>query len=155
MPYTQTAEVIVRAPRATVFVALLDPDAIAAWRTPDNMSAEVLEWEPEVRGRFRVSLTYDGAEAGKTEGGTDTYGGRFVEIVADELVVEVIEFESDDAELAGEMTITTTLRDTDEGTEVELRHDGIPDAVSAEDNAHGTRMSLAKLAAYVEAKPAG
>jgi hypothetical protein len=70
-------------------------------------------------------------------------------------VVEVIEFDSPDADLAGEMTMTTTLRDVPEGTEVELTHDGIPDAVPPEENATGTRMSLAKLSAYVERNAAG
>jgi hypothetical protein len=48
------------------------------------------------------------------------------------------------------MTMTWKLRDADGGTEVDLLHEGLPDAVPPEDNATGTRMSLAKLAAYVE-----
>jgi hypothetical protein len=51
------------------------------------------------------------------------------------------------------MTMTTTLRDVDGGTEVEIRHDGIPDRVPAADNETGTRMALANLAAYVESGP--
>jgi hypothetical protein len=53
------------------------------------------------------------------------------------------------------MTMTTTLRDVPGGTEVELRHDGVPDAVAPADNRTGTRMALAKLAAYVERRAAG
>ncbi|MBJ7357604.1 SRPBCC domain-containing protein [Nocardioides sp.] len=153
--YSQTATQVVRAPRAAVYSALVDADAVARWRVPDDMTAEVLEWEARPGGRFRVSLTYVGEQLGKTEGGTDTYSGRFADLVADAQVVEVLEFESADPALAGEMTMTTTLRDVDAGTEVELRHDGIPDAVRAEDNAAGTRMALANLAAYVEARAAG
>ena len=67
-----------------------------------------------------------------------------------EQVVEVIAFETADPDLAGEMTMTFTLRDVEGGTEVELLHEGLPDAVPPEDNATGTRMALAKLAAYVE-----
>jgi uncharacterized protein YndB with AHSA1/START domain len=102
-----------------------------------------------------VSLTYSDPErAGKTDGATDTYAGRFVRLVPDEQVVEELAFETDDPELAGTMTMTWTLRDADVegggGTEVDLLHEGLPDAVPPEDNATGTRMSLANLAAYVE-----
>ena len=68
----------------------------------------------------------------------------------DERVVEVIRFDSLDPDLAGEMTMTMVLADADGGTEVELVHEGIPDAVSPEQNHAGTAMALTKLAAYVE-----
>jgi activator of Hsp90 ATPase-like protein len=64
-------------------------------------------------------------------------------------VVEEIEFEAEDPALRGRMTMTTTLRDADGATEVEIRHDGIPDAVPPEDNETGTRMALDKLARLV------
>jgi len=64
--------------------------------------------------------------------------------------VERIEFETDDPDLQGAMTMTWTLRDADEGTELEVLHEGLPDVVPPEDNETGTRMSLTKLAAYVE-----
>jgi hypothetical protein len=71
--YATTTTGLIRAPRHQVYAALLDPDAVARWRVPDAMTAEVHEWDPRVGGRFRVSLTYDGDEAGKTGGHTDTY----------------------------------------------------------------------------------
>jgi len=49
------------------------------------------------------------------------------------------------------MTITTTLADADGGTDVLVVHEGIPSGVPTIDNETGTRMSLAKLAALVEA----
>jgi uncharacterized protein YndB with AHSA1/START domain len=55
--YAQTASRLVRAPRATVYAALLDPRAIETWRVPDDMTARVAEWEPVEGGRFRVALT--------------------------------------------------------------------------------------------------
>jgi uncharacterized protein YndB with AHSA1/START domain len=149
--YSQTARRLVRATRSAVYAALLDPRAIETWRVPDDMTAHVEEWEAREGGRFRVSLTYRGeAHTGKTEGPTDTYTGRFAQLVPDERVVEVIEFDSPDPDLAGQMTMTTSLRDVDGGTEVELVHEGIPDAVPPEQNHAGTAMALTKLAAYVE-----
>ncbi len=99
-------------------------------------------------GSFRISLIYDAATGtGKTAAHTDTFHGRFVELVADERVVEVVEFETADPAMQGEMTIA----DVDGGTDVLGVHDGLPRDLSAADNEAGWRMSLAKLAALVEA----
>jgi uncharacterized protein YndB with AHSA1/START domain len=141
----------VRAPRSAVYRALVDADAVAAWRVPDGMSAEVHEFDPREGGRYRISLTYDApGEAGKTTANTDTYHGRFVTLVPDERVVEVTEFETEDDALHGEMTMTTTLTDSGGGTEITILHEGIPDVVPKADNETGTRMSLDKLARLVE-----
>jgi Activator of Hsp90 ATPase homolog 1-like protein len=83
-------------------------------------------------GSFRISLTYDEPTGtGKTTAHTDTYHGRFVKLVPNEQVVEVVEFETADPALSGEMTITTTLADADGGTHITAVHDGLPRGVSA------------------------
>ncbi|QXJ21343.1 SRPBCC domain-containing protein [Actinomadura graeca] len=141
----------VRAPRSVVYQALVDADAIAKWRVPSNMSAHVHQFEACEGGVFRISLTYDvPGPTGKSAPRTDTYHGHFAELVPDERVVEVLEFETDDPALRGGMTMTTTLADIDGGTEVVIVHEGIPDAVSSADNEIGTHMALANLAALVE-----
>ena len=140
------------APRAAVYQALLDAGAVAAWRVPDEMSSQVHEWEPREGGVFRVSLSYDvPAGTGKTAEHTDTYHGRFTRLMPDQQVVEVLEFETADPELRGEMTITTTLADTGGGTSVLMVHEGIPDKIPPADNETGTRMALDKLTRLVEA----
>ena len=106
----------VRASRSEVYRALLDPEAVAAWRVPHGMTAAVHEFDVREGGAFRISLTYDDAgETGKSGGHTDTYGGRFTRLVPDEQVVEVSTFETDEPALATEMTMTTTLVDAGEG----------------------------------------
>jgi uncharacterized protein YndB with AHSA1/START domain len=130
---------------------MLDPDAVARWKVPDGMRSEIHVFEPRQGGAFRVSLTYDAPGAtGKTAGRTDTYHGRFLKLVPDELLVEAVEFETDDAELRGEMKITTTLADAGAGTDVTMLHEGLPPGVPPEDNETGTAMALAKLAALLE-----
>lgn len=149
--YTTRVSQYVRAPRSAVYRALLDADAVARWRAPDGMTGRVHEFDAREGGRFRVSLTYDDpGGAGKSEGRTDTYGGHFAELVPDERVVEEIEFEAADPALRTQMTITTTLTDAGDGTEVAVVHEGVPDAVPADANETGTRMSLANLARLVE-----
>jgi uncharacterized protein YndB with AHSA1/START domain len=142
----------IRAPRATVYRALLDAGAIAKWRVPAGMSSRVHEFDAREGGSFRVSLTYDApTETGKSASHTDTYHGHFVKLVPDEQVVEVFEFETADPDLRGEMTMTTTLTDADGGTDVLVVHEGVPDKVPPADNETGTRMALAKLAKLTEA----
>jgi uncharacterized protein YndB with AHSA1/START domain len=141
----------VDAPRVAVYRALVDADAIAAWRVPAGMRSEVHKFDAREGGTFRISLHSDSPDAvGTSSALTDTYHGHFVELVPDERVVEAIEFESDDPALGGVMTMTTTLRESGDGTDVLIEHDGIPDAVNPADNETGTRMALAALAAWVE-----
>ena len=74
-----------------------------------------------------------------------------MKLVENEQVVEVDEFETTNPALQGEMTSTITLTDSDGGTDVVAVHEGLPSGVLTADNETGWRMSLAKLAALVEA----
>jgi uncharacterized protein YndB with AHSA1/START domain len=144
---------IIKAPRRAVCKAFLDPVALAAWRVPDNMTARVHVFDAHEGGTYRMSLTYKDptqSPGGKTSEGTDTFQGRFVELVPDEKIVEAITFESDDAGFSGEMNMTTRLADADGGTEVTILCQGLPAGVRPEDNETGTRQSLRKLAALLE-----
>ena len=150
--YTTRISRHINAARPDVYRALLDAGAIAQWRVPDNMTGRVHEFDAREGGSFRISLTYDEpTRTGKSTAHTDTYHGHFEKLVPDGQVVEVLEFETTDPALRGEMTITTTLTDADGGTDVRVVHEGIPDSVPAADNETGMRMALAHLAALVEA----
>jgi uncharacterized protein YndB with AHSA1/START domain len=143
----------VNAPRPKVYRTLLDPRAVATWMVPTGMTSHVHAFDPREGGTFRISLTYDAPTgAGKTTAHTDTHHGRFIELVPDEKVVEVVEFETADPALQGEMTITISLADADGGTEIVAVHDRLPPGLSPADNEAGWRSSLAKLAALVEAE---
>ncbi|MEV5430893.1 SRPBCC domain-containing protein [Streptomyces sp. NPDC052701] len=152
--YTTQVSGHVDAPRSAVYRVLVSAEEIAQWRVPPDMSSQVHEFDAREGGRFRISLTYDApAGAGKSAARTDTYRGHFARLVPDEQVVEVLEFETEDPALRGTMTMTTTLTDAEGGgTDVLVVHEGVPDAVPAADNETGTRLALANLAQYVEAK---
>lgn len=142
----------IKASRASVYNALIDAEAVARWKVPAEMTCHVHAFDGREGGTFRISLTYDAPDrAGKSTAHTDTYRGRFVQLVPAELVVEVDEFETADPALRGEMTITITLADADGGTDLCAVHDGLPGGVSAADNEAGWREALARLAALVEA----
>jgi uncharacterized protein YndB with AHSA1/START domain len=143
----------VLAPRANVYRALLDARAVAIWMVPTGMTSKVHVFEPREGGSFRISLTYDAPTgAGKTTEQTDTYHGRFLELVPNERVVEEVEFETTDPAMQGVMTMTIALADVDGGTDVDALHDGLPPGLSTADNEAGWRSSLGKLAALVEGK---
>jgi uncharacterized protein YndB with AHSA1/START domain len=152
--YTTQVSGHVNAPRSAVYRVLVSAEEIAQWRVPPDMSSQVHEFDAREGGRFRISLTHDApAGAGESAARTDTYRGHFVKLVPDEQVVEVLEFETEDPALRGAMTMTTTLTDAEGGgTDVLVVHEGVPDAVPAADNETGTRLALANLAQYVEAK---
>jgi uncharacterized protein YndB with AHSA1/START domain len=142
----------VNAPRARVYRALIDGDAVRAWMVPTGMTSHVHAFDAREGGAFRISLTYDAPTAtGKTTAHTDTYHGHFVTLVPDQQVVEVMEFETENPAMQGEMRVTFTLADVDDGTEIVAVHDGVPAGVNPADNEYGWKMSLGKLAALVEA----
>lgn len=139
----------VKAPRAEVYRACIDPALIVRWRVPDNMTAKVHSFDARVGGGYRMSLTYrDPAHpAGKTTDDTDSFTGRFVALIPNEKIIEAVNFETADPGARGEMTITTSFRDADRGTEVVMSFENIPPGIRLEDNDEGTRQSLKKLAA--------
>lgn len=147
----------IKAPRADVYRALLDPRAVEAWMAPDGMTVHMHAFDPRDGGAFRMSLTYDTPSgAGKTDARTDTYHGRFVTLAPNSMVVEVLEFETADPTLQGEMTVTFTLSDAaDGGTDLLAVHEPLPPGLPEADNEEGWKMSLAKLAALVEVAEKG
>lgn len=144
---------IIKAPRAKLYAACLDPDMLARWRVPDKMTGTVHSFDPRVGGSYRMSLTYQdpgSGPGGKTSSDTDSFTGRFVTLVPDEKIVEIVEFESDDPGYARAMTLTTGFEQVPGGTNVTMTFDGLPPGIRPEDNEMGTRQSLARLAALME-----
>jgi uncharacterized protein YndB with AHSA1/START domain len=118
---------------------------------PDGMTSEVHSFDAREAGEFRISLTYDAPTgAGKTSAQTDSFHGRFQRLVADTEVVQVVEFETDDPSMSGEMTITYLLKEADDGTELIGIHENVPPGVSPEDNELGWSISMGRLADLVE-----
>ncbi len=150
MSTTQLARHI-DAPRAEVYRALLDPDSVQQWMVPDGMTSRIHTFEAREGGAFRISLTYDQpTNTGKTDSQTDSFHGRFEKLVPDTEVVQIVEFETDDPAMQGEMTITYTLAEADGGTDLVGVHENLPPGVPPADNELGWNMSIDKLARLVE-----
>jgi hypothetical protein len=66
------------------------------------------------------------------------------------LIVQAIEFETDDPEFSGERSMTVRLTAVEAGTDVSLYYENVPAGIRPEDNQEGSRQSLRKLADLVE-----
>ncbi|GAB3644694.1 SRPBCC family protein [Glycomyces tarimensis] len=152
MPRTDQASRVIAAPPDHVWVALLDPEALAAWLPPTGMTGRFERFDARPGGSYRMVLTYaDAADAtGKSTADSDVVEARFVDVVPGVRVVQAIDFVSDDPAFAGTMTMTWEVAAVEAGTRVDIVATDVPDGISAEDHAAGLASSLANLAAFVE-----
>jgi uncharacterized protein YndB with AHSA1/START domain len=146
----------IKAPVEKVFQAFMDGEALAAWLAPDTMKGTVHTFEPREGGEIHMSLRYQNVEespdgkCGKSSEDSDSFKGKIAEIVPNEKIVWLTEFESDDPAFAGEMRLVWSLAEVEGGTEVTVLCENIPRGIRPEDNEDGSRSSLEKLAAFVE-----
>lgn len=152
MTRTDTASRLIAAPVEQVFAALIDQDALTAWLPPDGMTGRFEHFDPTPGGSYVLTLTYDDPTGapGKATADSDIVEARYVDIVPGERVIQEVEFPSDDPAFAGTMTGTWSVAPVNGGTQVELRADGVPSGISAEDHAAGLASSLDNLARYLE-----
>lgn len=138
------------APPVDVFAALIDEAARVAWLPPTGMTGRFSWFDARPGGGYRMTLSYDDeATRGKSDGNTDVVEVRFVDVDAPHRLVEQADFESDNVDLAGTMTMTWTLERVDEGTLVIITATDVPDGISNQDHATAFASTLGNLAEYV------
>lgn len=150
---TDSASKVIKASPQAIYRAFVDPQALVSWLPPHGMTAEIGVFEPRAGGSYQMTLAYrepDPAAPGKTSENTDVVRGRFLELVPDERVVQLVEFESDDPAFAGEIRMTWSLAPMPEGTLVTIVCENVPEGIRKEDHDAGLQSSLENLAAYVE-----
>jgi uncharacterized protein YndB with AHSA1/START domain len=148
-----SASRVIKASPRTIYKAFLDPEALVSWLPPAGMSGHIYEFDARNGGAYRMSLTYVGTEhstLGKTSEHADVFQGRFLELVPDERIVQLVEFESDDPMFAGTMTMTWTLSAVPEGTDVTIICKNVPEGIRQDDHDAGMRSTLENLAAFTE-----
>lgn len=134
---------VIKAKPEKVYKAFLDEDALAAWLPPHGFVAKMHSFDPRVGGTFRMSFHT------VTKSWSHTFGGKYVELVANQKIVHNDKFESNDPSMQGEMRVTIKLTAVPEGTLLEIEQAGIPAAV-ASGSPYGWAQSLDKLAQLVE-----
>ena len=151
MPRLDRAVADIAAAPDDVYAAFVDPEALGAWLPPDGMRGELAEAHLRQGGGFDLTLHY--AEAphggGKTTPDTDVSHVVIDELVPGERVVWGVEFDSDDPDNAGRMTMTWTFTPRDGGTRVAIDATDVPAGIDADAHQQGLEASLANLAAYL------
>lgn len=141
---TVTLHRVLRAPPERVYRAFLDPDAMAKWLPPHGFTGRVLEMDARVGGVYRMQFT------NLSTGHVHAFGGRYLELVPGERIVNTDRF--DDTNLPGEMRTTVTFTAVSVGTELRVVQEGIPAMIPTEACYLGWQESLQLLALLVEAQ---
>jgi len=135
---------VLRSTPERVYRAFLDADAMAKWLPPNGFTGKVHEMDATVGGVYRMSFT------NFTTGQTHSFGGRYLELVANERIRYTDQF--DDPNLPGQMQTTVTLQAVSCGVELNVVQEGIPEAIPVEQCYLGWQESLTLLAKLVEAE---
>ncbi|WP_374408994.1 SRPBCC family protein [Hydrogenophaga sp.] len=133
---------VLRAPPERIYRAYLDPDAMAKFLPPYGFTGRVLEMDARVGGIYRMQFTNFG------NGQTHAFGGKYLELVPNEKIVNTDIF--DDPNLPGQMITTVTLKPVLCGTEITAVQAGIPAAIPVEMCYLGWQETLQQLAQLVE-----
>ncbi len=133
---------ILRAPRARVYRAFTEPDALLRWLPPYGFLARLHDFTPGVGGGYRMSFINFGT------GSAHSFTVKFVELVENRRIRHTDTFDSPGP--PGEMDVTVELKDSVAGTELRIVQAGIPAAIPVDLCHLGWRESLDMLEKLVE-----
>jgi uncharacterized protein YndB with AHSA1/START domain len=133
---------VLRAAPERVYRAFLDAEAMAKWLPPCGFTGKVHHLDAKVGGTHKMSFT------NFTTGKSHSFGGRYLEMKANELIRYTDKF--DDPNLPGEMQVTVTLKKVSSGTELTIVQEAVPDVIPADACYLGWQESLAQLANLVD-----
>ncbi|RUR04806.1 SRPBCC family protein [Legionella sp. km772] len=142
MPNTVNLHRVINAPPERVFQAFQTPDALAKWIPPYGFTCLIHKMEFQVGGEYKMSFK------NLTTGSLHSFGGRYLEIISNQLIKYSDQF--DDPNLLGTMLTTITLRKVSCGTELIIVQEGIPEMIPVEQCYLGWQQSLNLLLLLVE-----
>ena len=142
MPSTIRLHRVLRTTPEKLYRAFLDPAAKAKWLPPLGFTGTVHSIDPQVGGTYKMSFT------NFTTGQSHSFGGKYVELVPNELLRYTDRF--DDPGLPGEMHVTVKIKQVSVGCDLNIVQEGVPDVIPAEACYLGWQESLTLLAQLVE-----
>jgi uncharacterized protein YndB with AHSA1/START domain len=137
-------ERVIKAPRAKVYRAWLDPVVLAQWMGPDDFAVVVAEVDERVGGAHHIEMI-------DRDGDHHTFDSIIEELVPDERIVLAWRFH----EGAHESQLTLTFGDAEGGgTALRLHHERITYEGDLEERSvdAGWSQTLAKLQAIYDTK---
>ena len=138
---------VLRATPERVFRAFIDGDAMCKWLPPNGFTGRVHHIDAKVGGTYKMSFS------NFSSGHSHSFGGKFLELVANERIRYTDEF--DDPNMPGVMQTTIVLKKVSFGTELNIVQEGVPDSIPLEACYLGWQESLSLLALLVEAEIPG
>ena len=133
---------VLKASPEKIYKAFLDADAQAKWLPPNGFTCKVHQLDAKVGGTFKMSFT------NFTTGKSNSFGGKYLELVPNERVRYSDQF--DDPNLPGEMITTVTIKQISCGSDVSIVQEGVPEVIPPEMCYLGWQESLEQLAKLVE-----
>ena len=125
-----------------VYKAFVDVDALASWMPPNGFIGKVHQMDLKFGGHYKMSFT------NFTTGNSYSFGGEYLEITPNELLVYTDAF--DDPNLPGQIITRIEFYKVVCGTELIVSQEGIPDVIPSEMCYLGWQESLDKLKCLVE-----
>lgn len=129
----------IKAPRARVWEAWMDPAALAEWFVPAGCVM------PECAFDVREGGAYDCLYVGEESGKHFPMAGEYVEISPMDRIVMTHGWKDDSGQVTSSTEMTITFADFEGGTRLELVQTGLPDAASRDSHGEGWSRVLDKL----------
>ena len=126
------------APRDQVYAAWTDPAQLRQWFGPEKVQTRNLIADARVGGKFRWDLT-------NSEGEKMTCLGEYRELQPDKKIVFTWQWDDDEDWENHTSVVTVELSDRDNGTELRLIHEQLPNEASRDGHTEGWNSALDKL----------
>ena len=145
---------LIHASAEAVYAAFADPVAWQKWLPPTGMTCEIELFNFRTGGEYRLTLMYtDTSIPGKSGQHRDISNGTFEELIPSRRMVQLVEFESDQPKFAGTMRMTWSIDPVENGVNVSISAEDVPEGISQDDHETGLESTLENLAQFIENKP--
>ena len=135
-------ERFIRASRDRVYAAWTDPAQLKKWFGPEKVETRSLIADLRVGGQFRWDLT-------NPEGKEMTISGVYREVLPGKKIVFTWRLEEDEDWKNHDSIVTVEFFDREDGTEIRLTHEKLPNEASRDDHTHGWNSVLGKVEEFL------
>ena len=133
---------LIKAPRERVYAAWTDPAQLKEWFGPETVTTERLIAEVRVGGEFRWELR-------NAEGEKVAMRGQYRELETNRKIVFSWQWEDDEDWENHVSVVTVELADSEDGTELHLTHEKLPNEQSRDGHSGGWNSALNKLEVFL------
>jgi len=132
----------IRASRDRVYAAWTDPAQLKKWFGPEKVETRSLIADVRVGGQFRWDLT-------NPEGKEMTISGVYREVLPGKKIVFTWRLEEDEDWKNHRSIVTVEFFGREDGTEIHLTHEKLPNEASRDDHTQGWNSVLVKVEKFL------